>query len=118
MGILLQILTMFGPVLAKGISAALDKAINSWKSTAMSVPWAAAAVETMQLMGCDLGLAQGSVVAIAAALPGILATDADKIGPSIIGAMKAKVIEMKHSAQVLADAEAAQEKARKDFNIK
>lgn len=110
MSLLLQLLTMFGPVLAKGASTMLDRALTSWKSTALSVPWAASAVEAMQMMGCDLNLAQGGVVAVAAALPMILTTDPDKVGPSIVQAMKDKVAQMKQSKAVLDAAQAEQDK--------
>lgn len=110
MSLVLQILTMFGPVLAKGLSTMLDRAMTSWKTTALSLPWAAGAVETLNMMGCDLDLAQGGVVAVAAALPMILSTDPDKMAPTLVQAMQEKVTQMKKSKEVLAAAQAEQDK--------
>ena len=112
------ILTLFGPLLVQMGTWLWNRVISNYKSTALGVAIGGVVYEGLTTFGCDPELFSPAILAAIAAAPKVIGTDADKVAPTIWGAMKDAVEQKKKSAQVLAEAQAAQDQAAKDAGIK
>lgn len=112
------ILQVFGPALQGLATNLLKRAKAGWEASLIKAGISVGAVEVLaQTMGCDTTLLGPAIFAVPAVIVSIFEVPANMVMPTILQAMKDAVDQAKKSKQVLAEAEALQEEARKKFNI-
>lgn len=82
------ILTMVGPLIVKFLGGIVNRFWNSGVTTLQGTAAGAAVIGLLQSFGCDLSLAQQALLGSLAALPGFLASDANRTATSLIEAAK------------------------------
>ena len=76
------------PMVSKVIGWVFDRFWKNGVSTAQGTVAGAAVIALLEGMGCNLSLAQESILGVIAATPGLLATDAKVTGKSLADAIK------------------------------
>lgn len=110
-------LTLLGPLLEKLALWIYERAVTNYKSTALGAAIGSAVYGTLTIFGCNGDLIQTAVVSAIVALPKVLDSDPDKIAPTLWQAIQDGVAQKKKSDQVMADAVALQEQAKKDAGM-
>src|SRR5690348_13608841 len=113
----MQVLALLMPILQQLVLWLYDRAVTHYKSTALGTAIGAAVYATMTTFGCDPSLVAPAVTGLLAALPKILGSDADKIAPTLWQSVQDAVTQQKKSNQVMSDAVALQEQAKKDAGL-
>ena len=107
-----MIISLVGPIVAKVLTSLWDRIWNHGMSTLTGTTIGVSVIGLLESMGCNLNLGNEATIGLIAALPGLIGTDPGKIAPTLIQAAQDRVDQAKRSAQVLADAQAAQDIAK------
>lgn len=79
-----SMISLFFPMVAGAIKKVIDRAWSNGVTTVQGTAAGAGVLGILQAAGCHLEAIPAAAIAVVSALPGVLATDANKTAPSLI----------------------------------